>query len=183
MDDGESSYRRFLAGDNEGLREIIHLYRPGLILYINSFVQNVHTAEELTEDTFWELMRKRPVFSGRSSFKTWLYSVGRNITMKYIRKHSKISIVPLEMQENLSDEENLECDYIRSEDKRILHRALHSLKSEYRQVLYLTSLEGFSNSEAAVIMKKTDRQIKSMIYNAKKSLKAELERSGFKYEN
>ena len=32
-------------------------------------------------------------------------------------------------------------------------------------------------------MKKTDRQIKSLIYNAKKTLKTELERSGFKYEN
>ena len=94
-----------------------------------------------------------------------------------------MSIVPLEMQENLSDEENLERNYIRSEEKRILHRALHSLKAEYRQVLYLTSLEGFSNSEAAVIMKKTDRQIRSLIYNAKKALKNELERSGFEYEN
>ena len=183
MDNGESSYRRFIAGDNECLREIIHLYRQGLILYINSFVQNIHIAEELAEDTFWELMCKRPVFSGKSSFKTWLYSVGRNITMKYLRKHSKMNIVPLEMQENLSDEEDLERNYIRSEDKRTLHRALHSLKPEYRQVLYLTSLEGFSNSEAAFIMKKTDRQIKSLIYNAKKTLKTELERSGFKYEN
>ena len=183
MDNGESSYRRFIAGDNEGLREIIHLYRQGLILYSNSFVQNIHIAEELAEDTFWELMCKRPVFSGKSSFKTWLYSVGRNITMKYLKKHSKMSIVPLEIQENLSDEEDLERNYIRSEDKRTLHRALHSLKPEYRQVLYLTSLEGFSNSEAAFIMKKTDRQIKSLIYNAKKTLKTELERSGFKYEN
>ena len=103
--------------------------------------------------------------------------------MKYLRKHSTMNIVPLEMQENLSDEEDLERNYIRSEDKRTLHRALHSLKPEYRQVLYLTSLEGFSNSEAAFIMKKTDRQIKSLIYNAKKTLKTELERSGFKYEN
>ena len=41
MDNGESSYRRFLAGDNEGLHEIICSYRAGLILYLNSFVQNV----------------------------------------------------------------------------------------------------------------------------------------------
>ena len=183
MDNGESSYHRFLSGDNEGLREIICLYRPGLILYINSFVQNVHTAEELAEDTFWELMCRRPVFYGKSSFKTWLYSVGRNVTMKYIRKHYKADIIPFEMQENLADEEDIERSYIRSEDKRMLHRALHSLNAEYRQVLYLTSLEGFSNSEAALIMKKTDRQIRSLIYNAKKALKTELERSGFEYED
>ena len=62
MDDGAGSYRRFLAGDNEGLREIVCAYRTGLILYLNSFVQNIHTAEELAEDTFFELMKKRLYF-------------------------------------------------------------------------------------------------------------------------
>lgn len=72
MDNGESSYRRFLAGDNEGLHEIICSYRAGLILYLNSFVQNVRTSEELTEDVFLELIIKRPKFSGKCLFKTWL---------------------------------------------------------------------------------------------------------------
>ena len=65
MDNGESSYRRFLAGDDEGLHEIICSYRAGLILYLSSFVQNVHTSEELTEDVFLELIIKRPKFSGK----------------------------------------------------------------------------------------------------------------------
>ena len=154
MDNGESSYRRFLAGDNEGLHEIICAYRAGLILYLNSFVQDIHTAEELTEDTFFELMKKRPKFSGKSSFKTWLYAIGRNITAKYLRKHKKLSVVPLEEQDNFADEENIEGDYIKNEQKRVVHKAMHRLKLEYRQILYLSYFEGFSNSEAAVIMKK-----------------------------
>ena len=56
MENGASSYHRFLAGDDKGLHEIICEYRTGLILYLNSFVQNIHTAEELTEDTFAELL-------------------------------------------------------------------------------------------------------------------------------
>jgi RNA polymerase sigma-70 factor (ECF subfamily) len=59
---------------------------------------------------------------------------------------------------------------------------LHSLKTEYRQVLYLSYFEGFSNAEAAIIMKKSKRQIETLLYNAKKALKTELERSGFEYE-
>ncbi|WP_028518961.1 RNA polymerase sigma factor [Ruminococcus flavefaciens] len=182
MDNGESSYRRFLAGDNEGLHEIICAYRAGLILYLNSFVQDIHTAEELTEDTFFELMKKRPKFSGKSSFKTWLYAIGRNITAKYLRKHKKLSVVPLEEQDNFSDEENIEGDYIKNEQKRVVHKAMHRLKLEYRQILYLSYFEGFSNSEAAVIMKKSSNQIKALLYNAKKALRSELERSGFEYE-
>ena len=45
MDNGESSYRRYLSGDDEGLVEIIRDYKDGLILYLNSIVSNIHTAE------------------------------------------------------------------------------------------------------------------------------------------
>lgn len=182
MDNGESSYRRFLAGDNEGLHEIICSYRAGLILYLNSFVQNVHTSEELTEDVFLELIIKRPKFSGKCSFKTWLYAIGRNLTAKHLRKHTKLSVVPLESQEYLADEENLESNYIKSEQKRMVHQALHRLKLEYRQILYLIYFEEFSNKEACIIMKKSNRQISDLLYHAKKALKSELERSGFDYE-
>ena len=182
MDNGENSYRRFLEGDNEGLHEIICTYRSGLILYLNSFVQNIHTAEELTEDTFFEMMKKRPKFSGKSSFKTWLYAIGRNVTAKYLRKHTKLSVVPLESLEYVADLENIEGNYIKNEQKRTVHKALYNLKLEYRQILYLSYFEEFSNSEAAVIMKKSNKQVKALLYNAKKALKSELERSGFEYE-
>ena len=182
MDNGESSYRRFLAGDDEGLHEIICTYRAGLILYLNSFVQNIYTAEDLTEDTFAELAIKCPKFSGKSSFKTWLYAIARNITAKHLRKHSNLSVVPLESLEYLADEENLESNYIKTEQKHMVHQALHRLKLEYRQVLYLIYFEEFTNAEAALIMKKSSRQIETLLYNAKKALKSELERSGFDYE-
>jgi RNA polymerase sigma-70 factor (ECF subfamily) len=182
MDNGESSYRRFLAGDDEGLHEIICTYRAGLILYVNSFVQNIHTAEDLTEDTFAEIAINCPKFSAKSSFKTWLYAIARNITSKYLRKHAKLSVDPLESQVYLADEESLESNYIKTEQKHMVHQALHRLKLEYRQVLYLIYFEGFTNAEAALIMKKTSRQIETLLYNAKKALKSELERSGFDYE-
>jgi len=63
-----------------------------------------------------------------------------------------------------------------------VHQALHRLKLEYRQVLYLIYFEEFTNAEAALIMKKSSRQVETLLYNAKKALKSELERSGFDYE-
>ena len=182
MDNGESSYRRFLAGDNEGLREIVCSYRAGLMLYLNSYVQNIHTAEELTEDTFFELLKKRPSFTGQSSFKTWLYAIGRHLAAKYLRKHARVSVVPLESQANLADEEDLEREHIKSEEKRMLHQALHKLDLKYRQVLYLVYFEELSSKEAARIMRRSIRSVESLLYRAKKSLKAQLEREGFDYE-
>ena len=63
-----------------------------------------------------------------------------------------------------------------------MHRALHRLKPEYSQVLYLLYFEDFDNSQTAVIMKKSKRQIENLAYRAKKSLRQELEKEDFVYE-
>ncbi len=68
MDNGASSYRRFLGGDDSGISEIVGEYKDGLILYLNKYVGNIYTAEELAEDTFFRLITKKPRFSGKSTF-------------------------------------------------------------------------------------------------------------------
>ena len=183
MDNGASSYRRFLDGDDQGLYELICMYQHGLILYINSYVQNVHTAECLAEDTFAELAIKCPNYSGKCSFKTWLYSIARHIAIDYIRRETRIKTVSLEGYNTLEDENEIEDLFDKNEQKMVLHKAIKVLKPEYQQVLYLVFFEGFSNSDVAHIMKKSTRQIENLIYNSKKALKNQLERDGFNYED
>lgn len=183
MDNGASSYRRFLAGDDQGLYEIICAYEHGLLLYLNSMVQNLRIAEDLAEDTFVELAAKKPHFSGRCTFKTWLFAIGRHIAVDYLRKAARRQSVPIETQEDLADETDLEREYIRTEQRIAVHRALRRLKPDHQQVLYLSFFEEFDNAQTARIMRKTRRQIENLLYNAKKALRAELERDGFDYEN
>ena len=182
MDNGASSYRRFLSGENEGMSELIRDYKDGLILYINSFVNNICIAEELMEETFVELVTKKPKFSGRSTFKTWLYSISSHISYDYIKWSSKGKIIPIDELYDVSDEENIERSYIKQEDRITLHRAIKRLNQDYSQVLYLTYFEGFDNAETAEIMKKSKRQIENLLYRAKCALKSELEKEGFEYE-
>jgi len=183
VDNGASSYRRFLNGDDEGIAEIVRDFKDGLILYLNGYVKNIYTAEELAEDTFFRLMVKRPKFLGKSSFKSWLYSIGRNVAVDRIRHDHKMSDTPIEdMETYLSDEYDLERSYIKEERKIEVRRALDKLPLDYRQVLWLIYFEGFSNAEASVIMKKNERQIRNLLYRAKQSLKNELEKEGFFYE-
>ena len=87
MDNGTENYRRFREnGDPDGLAEIIRDYMNGLILYLNSIVGNIHTAEDIAEDTFVLLGTKKPRDKGKSSFRTWLYTIGRNLAIDYLRK-------------------------------------------------------------------------------------------------
>ena len=183
MDNGASSYRRFLGGDDNGFVEIVRDYKDGLILYLNSFVGSISIAEELAEDTFVKLGIKKPHFSEKSSFKTWLYTIGRNIAVDYIRKQSKLDTVSINEYAELADAESLERSYIQEERKIIIHKAMNKLKSEYRQVLWLMYFEGFSSKEAARIMKKSTHNVETLTYRARQSLKSELIKGGFNDED
>ena len=182
MDNGASSYRRFLDGDDNGITEIVENYKDGLILYLNGYVKNIFVAEELTEDTFFRLMIKKPKYSGKSTFKSWLYAIGRNVAVDYIRHNSKILNVPIDDVENYLIEQSLEQSYIKEENMLIVNKALNELIPEYRNVLWLTYFEEFSNKETAIILKKTERQIKNLLYRARKALKSKLEKEGFEYD-
>ena len=183
MDNGASSYRRFLDGDDNGIKEIVENYKDGLILYLNGYVNNIFIAEELTEDTFFRLVTKKPKYSGKSTFKSWLYAIGRNVAVDYIRHNSKIINVSIEDIENYSiEQQNLEQSYIKEETKIIVHKALCELLTEYRNVLWLVYFENFTSKETAIILKKSERQIKNLLYRARKALKLKLEKEGFTYE-
>ncbi len=182
MDNGASSYRRFLEGDDDGIVDIIKDYKDGLMLYLNRYVQNIHIAEDLMEDTFVRLVTRKPHFFGKSSFKTWLYSIGRNIAVDYVRKHSKTIELSPEDDAILSDQSDVEREYLKSEQKILLHKALDKLNADYSKVLYLVYFENFSIKETASIIKRSYKQTENLIYRAKLSLKSHLEKEGFVYE-
>lgn len=184
IDVGRNGYLCFLDGDLEAFSFIIEEYKNPLMLYINTFVGNIHLAEELTQETFVQLGLKKPDFKGRSSFKTFLFAIGRNITLSYLRRNPKRRNISEEsLSEILADERSVEEEYLRNEDAIILHRALSKIQPQYRQILWLTFFEGLSNSEAAVLMKKTKHGTETLKYRAEKALKTQLEKEGFIYEN
>lgn len=183
MDNGASSYRRFLDGEESGLSEIIRDYKDGLILYLLGYTKNIHIAEEIMEETFVKLVVKKPRFTEKYSFKTWLYTIGRNAAIDYLRRSSRNSAAHVEeLADIIGDEQDLERSYIKEEQKITVHRAMNKLCENYRQVLYLSFFEEMKNAEIAAVMRKTKRQTENLIYRAKQSLKTELEKEGFTYE-
>lgn len=183
MERGTESYRRFLAGDENGLVEIIRDYKDGLILYLNSFVNHVHVAEDLAEDTFVRLAVKKPKDRQRAGFRTWLYTIGRNIAVDYLRKQQRNVTVPLEeLPEQVSDREALEQSYIREERRILVHQSMGRLKPDYRQVLWLVYFEQFSMKEAARVMGKSVHSVETLAWRARQALREILEQEGYSYE-
>ena len=142
----------------------------------------IYEAEELAADVFAKLIANKPRYSGKSSFKTWLFAIARHTAIDHLKKRSRLFCEPTETMYDLSDSSDLEKQYLSEERKIQLHHALENLNPDYSQVIYLSYFEGFSNAETAAIMKKSKRQIEKLLYNAKQSLKKILEKEGFEYE-
>lgn len=183
MDNATDRYRRFLAGDDNGLREIIDIYYNGLTLYINGIVNNLSETEDIVQDTFVKLAVKKPKFNGKCEFKTWLYTIARNFAYNYLKRHrSKFSEQSIDSYVLLSDGTDVEKQYLHSQQSIELHRAMKKLNTEYFQVLYLMYFENINTDGIAKIMHRSKRQIGDLLYRAKKSLKSKLEKAGFHYE-
>lgn len=183
MEPDTDPYRRFLQGDETGLVQIIETYKDGLILYLNGIVSDLAAAEDLAEDTFLKLVLKKPRFSARSSFKTWLYAVGRNVALDYLRHHKHTPIADDSASAIPAPGADLELRYIRQEKMRAVHAAMKTLKPEYRQVLWLIYFEDFSCAQAAKILKKSTHNTEVLVSRARQALKKQLVKEGFDYED
>lgn len=184
MDNGVGSYHRFLEGDESALEEIVSQYRLGLQNYINLIVNNFSVAEDLTEETFVKLLLKKPKNKGTASFKTWLYTIGRNTAIDWLRKNPQGRELSIDEIFNIEiEEENFLQLYIKDEEKRAVHDALNSINPDYKNVLTLFYFEDFSIEEISRILKKSKKGTSVLLHRAKKSLKAKLEKEDFIYEN
>lgn len=175
MDNGESSYRRFLDGDESAFREILDMYSENLIFFINRYVNNISVAQELSEDVFVEILLHKKRYNFKTSLKTYLFTIGRNKAVSYVRRCARKPEYAYEYIENEADRKNLEDEFIRKEQERELHEALERLNSDYKTVLHLVYFENMSADEAAAVMKKNKKQIENLLYRAKQALRKELE--------
>lgn len=180
MDRGSNNYRRFLDGDDAGMEDIIIEYRDGLIFYLYKLVGSAERAEELAEDTFVLLCTKKPKDKQKCSFKTWLYAIGRNLTIDDLRRSAKQTVLPLDTYEPLcSDQDSPEKEYIRDSKKAVVNKALNKLKPEYRQVLWLLYFEDLPYKEISIVMNKSVHATQMLAGRAKQALKKELIKEGF----
>ena len=177
MDNGESSYRRFLDGDNNAFGEIVDIYKD------NRYVHNFAVAEELAQDVFVELLLHKRRYNFKTSLKTYIFTIGRNLAVSYVRKCARKPECAYEFIENEQDISVLEDEFIKKEQARELHEALNSIAEDYSTALHLIYFEGMSYEQVGRVMKKNKKQVENIVYRAKKALKKELEKEVCLNEN
>ena len=179
MDNGASSYRRFLDGDECAFDEIMKEYFDNLVFFIDRFVHDIHAAEDIAIDAFSDLVVNKHRYNFKVTLKTYLFMLGRSRALNYIKHRKVIDLVELSEAENvLAEQETLEEIVLADERKRVVNDALNSLPDDMRIVIHLVYFEDLTYDEAAKVMRKNRKQVDNLLYRAKKELRIILGKDG-----
>lgn len=172
MDNGASSYRRYLNGDESAFREIVQEYFDNLVFFIDRYVHDYAAAEDIALDAFTYLVVHKHRYDFHVSLKTYLFMIGRSRALDYIKHRKTLSVVELsEAAHAASDAPPMEEMLLADDRKRAVNEALAQLNEEQRLVVHLVYFEALSCSEAAKVMKKSTKQIYNLLYRAKSALR------------
>ena len=178
MDNGASSYRRFLDGDESAFDEIMKELFDNLVFFIDRYVHDIHTAEDIAIDTFSDLVVNRHRYNFKVTLKTYLFMLGRSRALNYIKHRKVIDFVELSQADKVPEQETLEEIVLVDERKRVMNTALSALSDDMRVVIHLIYFEGLSYDEVAKVMKKNRKQVDNLLYRAKKELRIILGKDG-----
>lgn len=175
MDHGESSYRRYLQGDEEAFAEIVKEYFDHLVFFLQRYVESNAAAQDIAMDVFaWVIVHKNR-YNFSVSLKTYLFMLGRSRALDHIKHRAKLQTVELSEASNAPDPGPTPEEMVLTDErKQAVHRALESLSDEMRLAVHLTYFEDLSADEVARVLKKSRKQVYNLLYRAKHALRTML---------
>ena len=178
MDNGASSYRRFLDGDESAFNDIMKELFHSLVFFIDGYVHDVHAAEDIAIDAFSDLVVHKHRYNFKVALKTYVFMLGRSRALDYIKHRKVLSFVELSEAEGVEDEKTLEELVLADERKRVVNAAVSKLPEDLRVVIHLVYFEDMTYDEAAKVMRKNRKQVDNLLYRAKKELRIILGEDG-----
>jgi len=178
---GEELYRRLIAGDNYAFVSFVKMYQSELSRYLYGIVYDFHETEQLTIETFSQLVLNKKKFDGKSSIKTYLLAIGKNLSMQFLKMRGREQHLTFEEAAEIpvSEGETPQSILERNEKSKYLKEVLQELKEEYRAVLVLLYFEDMSYLQAGRAMGKSEKQIRNLAHRAKLALRKKMESKGY----
>jgi RNA polymerase sigma-70 factor (ECF subfamily) len=148
---------------------------------------NASSAEEVVQDALWTASRKIDTFRGTAAFGSWLYRITANAAYQQLRgrrsQRHKVSwgdLAPFfdetgqHVEVAVDWSKRLEHPAIERHLKSVLGRAIDDLPPDFRTILLLHDVEGFSTSEIAETLHVKLDTIKSRVHRARLFLRRRL---------
>jgi RNA polymerase sigma-70 factor (ECF subfamily) len=171
---------RTQAGDPSAFDELVRRYQPKLIGMLYNMTGNQTDAWDVAMETFERAYKSIHTFRLDSEFFTWLYRIGYNLTVNFIKRNKH--------RHNLSmDDEDLDlqnrAEFIDpsaagdaekqarlAELKKKLNESMMKLSDQHRAVVTLFDVQGLSHAEIGKIMKCKEETVRSRLFYAHKQL-------------
>ncbi|MBP8305282.1 MAG: RNA polymerase sigma factor [Phycisphaerae bacterium] len=172
MEQLDDLVRQCQRGDRQAFEAVFNLYQPRLRFYVLRLAGADHT-EDLLQEAWIRVIRKIKTLRDVRAFPAWLYSIARREVISRARIKDPFVGLPEEDLESLAvDPEPAFAE----QDADLIHQALDRIKAHHREILALFFLEDLSHKQIAEVLGVNVGTVKSRLYWAKQSLRAELER-------
>jgi len=152
------------------LEDSVRQHYSDVFRFCSRFV-GADTAEDMVQETFVTAHRRMKEFAGRSSMKTWLFSIALNHCRNDKRKKKPLPLEDWHTTQTVDGSNSLiEAEAIRT--------ALAQLTSEHREVVILHESQGLNYEECAQVLGIPSGTVKSRLYYAFKKLRELLDTDG-----
>jgi RNA polymerase sigma-70 factor (ECF subfamily) len=144
-----------------------------IMRYLERYVGDRTAAEDLWQETLMRMNKGLSFFAGRSSIKTWAFSIASRVAADYFRHPGrKTRIVELdEVVGLINSDRAIDERLVVDEMNECVRQVIDSLPDAYREALILHDLEGLSAEQTAEICDCSVASAKIRIHRARLRLK------------
>ncbi len=173
-------------GNHDLFTEIVKRYERPLYNFGLKMCGEQRDAEDIVQETFLNVFRYLKSFRFETKFKNWLYRIATSICIKKRRKSKFAPDHELSLEEFIPQDPAAETDQLpqwaalpldtvlSEELYNKLQEAILQLPENYRLVLVLRDMEGFSTAETAQILNLTPANVKVRLHRARLFLRDKL---------
>ncbi|TYS68353.1 RNA polymerase sigma factor SigX [Sutcliffiella horikoshii] len=165
---------------NTVFQELYEKYHQDVYQFLYYMVNNKEQAEDLVQEVYIKVLRSYDRFEGKSSEKTWLFSIAKHVAIDSFRKQKGWKNKLLETfdwnKQQVRDHAPLPEEIaVQNEQVQQMYRCLDKCKVDHRLVLVLRYIQALSIQETAHILGWTESKVKTTQHRALKVLKAYME--------
>ena len=169
MDD-EQVMQEVRAGNVGRLELLFDRHNRPLFRYFMHLTSNRALSEDLVQDVFFRILKYRHTYQPETSFRAWMYQIGRNVFMDQAGKRKAEVALPENAGELSAGDAPPDRQYQNKEETALLHRALAALPREKREVLVMSRFLDLKYEEIASVLKCEVGTVKVRVYRALREL-------------
>jgi RNA polymerase sigma-70 factor, ECF subfamily len=165
--------RRAQAGNADAFALLVARYWTQIYRWLHAMTRELHTAEDLTQDTFLKAWANLQQFQAGTRFRAWLFQIARNNLIDRRRSHHPERRRPFPEQLPSGSPGPVDSA-IEHEMNQLVHKAITELPKAFRAPFLLRTQEDLSYSEIAKILSLTEETVRWRVFKARQQLLAEL---------